>query len=1265
MEASEPDARLISFLSGLLISGPIQHSVSGQNIANALLEAWTMGLLAPSVPWRMISAMTISSLLNSCPRTWDIQPSKIIPLRRVFQRLNSIISRRIWAERAALPIYSRYLQSLIELQSIVSSFPTLSKLSPLKITVDAATPSPLVFQQNTDIDNFGVNKSWEAREGWVCSDTSWEVWTGAIEYFAVDWTSPSRSAVRSLMDGGEGPPFLREGCTVLRGLDWGEDGSGTITGNEDGKETYDVEKSEREKAKKEQDEQSLPKPASETGQPSPEESEVEATDVPTESEPLDPPKEKKKKLPLPKLPLGRVISIEQWKGVPGAARRVRWDLTGEESIYRYGGDGGRFDIVHVEANDKSTRVVKRHPHSETAEQCAARHGFGAPRVYNVLLRIRKSEMKCEEFEGEIEHICDGILEVPDFGAGIEVACRFHEDGAVTITEGDLIFGSKDSGWEARFGQPTFLPGTTTVLSATSLVNSACIREDGIIEGSIADNSNYEELLGSSSFPAKSLRNRANGGKVRVASEMRLIRSKYACRGRSSILPPLSFDNDWHAPSLSVSRDQRTVTCLSAEGRTTAFFSTGFSKGVHYWEIKIEQADVGSVYVGVAEKPKSSAASGSSPYDSRPRLNRWLGWGFVNFRATYNEGSERVYGSHCHAGDTIGVLLDCDAGRLSFFFDGVKYGEHILNDLGCAFENISPFGFNADGCGGGGAGQGAPSGEGGRGGRYPANGTVRPKALWPVIGLRHPGDRVTISHKWMTNYGVDGSTMLRNAMLVDEVLQSYCFPIAKKGPQVVPKDNSLDSIELPKWIVQESFAELKRWEEGKWCRSATRANGPMNLPTSGLNIDIDVSPQVCAAACANLGLKFVLLPGDKVCVKRSAGRILELLEEAEILGAFSGKLWYQIVSQKSEGGSLKEGGGRAWFWDESEVVDGGLQLVVSRPANEIVLPLLDRFKCTARGGLRITYSSGAIMRADIEILEHVSQSIGVIPDGTVIPREDIIERRLNSSGLVRFLVKYEPIGTGWISYRIRGGNEEAVVELVDAKDSDSFESSTGVSISCPFESAKIWFKEYKNLSDTQGENIDTANNCWEAWKISSSAEFEGLLKIGVVQGMTYRDSDSLLSQIVTSISDHTKSGSALDCRYESFSAALFHALKAHNRLHPSDILINCPTPQSSSHQLAATKISTLSGPFPSMKALLARVALLRALNRRAKYALPLYSIRPPQEDSGIIGGLAGFGASVERLGKSRKTASLASVRDFILYILFLFACFKVLTSLIYY
>ena len=95
----------------------------------------------------------------------------------------------------------------------------------------------------------------------------------------------------------------------------------------------------------------------------------------------------------------------------------------------------------------------------------------------------------------------------------------------------------------------------------------------------------------------------------------------------------------------------------------------------------------------------------NPSHFRPlRKRSYCYRGFVNFRATYSSGAERVYGVHCHAGDTIGVLLDCDSGRLNYFIDGVKYGEHILNDLGCAFENISPMGFDADGCGSGGAAQ---------------------------------------------------------------------------------------------------------------------------------------------------------------------------------------------------------------------------------------------------------------------------------------------------------------------------------------------------------------------------------------------------------------------------------------------------------------------------------------------------------------------------------------------------------------------------------
>ena len=114
---------------------------------------------------------------------------------------------------------------------------------------------------------------------------------------------------------------------------------------------------------------------------------------------------------------------------------------------------------------------------------------------------------------------------------------------------------------------------------------------------------------------------------------------------------------------------------------------------------------------------------------------------------------------------------------------------------------------------------------------------------------------------------------------------------------------------------------------------------------------------CAAACANIGLPIALLPGDKVDVKRSAGRLLELQEEAVVLGAYQGQLWYRLISQKSEGGSLMEGGGRAWFWDESDAVDGGLKLIGEGKGRSIELPKIKRFKPS--GGLKIVYSGGAV------------------------------------------------------------------------------------------------------------------------------------------------------------------------------------------------------------------------------------------------------------------------------------------------------------------
>lgn len=1325
-QAMAPDARLISFVSGLLLSEPVRAATANAAhmdatmVSSHLLEAWSVGLLSASMPWRMVCAMTSSGILDDNADALNYVLHRIPTLAGLYRRLPSIVARRAWAERAAMPICSRYIQAYIELlSSLQAAGGSHRLLSPEDVSTDAAMPKPLPrLHARSELST----SCWEWEEGFVGSDASFETWTGLVEVFPVSWQAPPRSAVKALMDGGDGPPMLREGCKVIRSKDW----AGRY---EDGQDVYEAAKTARDKAKKEAQEaekvanETTPasskatttaasdvegsqevedeaveaeevNPADESGaEPEPEvaESEVsgEAVDalLPDRSQspspnpspepnsavatPLVSDKEdpaptttprKQKKQPNPKLPIGTVLSIEPWNGIPGLGRRVRWHLTGEEGVYRYGGDGGRFDIAHVEVNDKETRVKKRHPHPESAEQCAARYGFGKGQRFSVLLRLSRHGLHCDDDASEFLH--QGILEWPDFGAGIRVQCRFHSDGALTITEQELIFGSKDSGWEARFGQPSYIPGQVMVLSPT--VGSPD-------EATDAASSQYEKLLGSASFVASTLRDRKDGGKVRVASEMQLTRSRRCSSGDeidvhpsskltegvssgpAPLPPPLSFDKDCHASSIALSCDGRTATCITSDGRGTAFAAAGFTKGIHYWEVKIEHADVGSIFIGVAEKPSPSSGGGSSLSGygiERNKLQRWLGMGFVNFRATYTAGAERVYGAHCHKGDIVGVLLDCDSGRISFFYDGLKYGEHILNDLGCAFENNSPFGFNADGCGTGGAGQGAPSGAdgSGRGGRLPSNGAVRLKALWPVIGLRTPGDRVTLSCKWSSSLGVDGVSMLRNAMAVDQILRRYEQP-----------SNTTHS-SLPDWFIEESYKEYERWRSGRWLRTTTRGSGPHPLTCSTLDVDIDVSAIACASACASLGLKKALLPGDRVAIKRSNGRILELDEEALVLGACQGRLYYQIVSQKSEGGALSEGGGRAWFWDESEVVDGSLQIIGTARGLDIDLPLLERFQCSSAGGLRVVYSGGAVVRSDLEIIDG-SVNLGTIPHGTVIPKCDVLERRVNSCGVVRYRVKYEDVcSEGWISSKIRGGKEESIVELLskasdhdlndrhddnpseeEYKENDDVESSSSNEkdkiFVCANDVARYWYAEYRTALEKEGVRVALQNENSD-WAIKDSVEFKSLLTSSLSENMSGLQADSIIGSAVCAIANFSRTGDATECSFDAVASAFaFSTSTAESKAESKDRKFDIVSTDEA-NKAAATVLGRLGTSPLSAKALLVRVAMLRALNRRAHHAFPWLPVRPAQENSSVLGGLAGFGTSCERIGRSRLLSASA-------------------------
>jgi len=234
-----------------------------------------------------------------------------------------------------------------------------------------------------------------------------------------------------------------------------------------------------------------------------------------------------------------------------------------------------------------------------------------------------SQQRIEIIDEEKEYVCPGIMEWPDFGAGISIELRFYCDGAISITEQKLVYGSNDSGWESRFGVPSYCPGTVYYLTETKVVSSSLLKEYGLSEDISIKTSPFQELLGSTSFRVNQLKNPKDGSHLRVGSELRLVRSRVensSLLSHVATLPYIMFDHNYHAGCLSISRDGRAVSCNAAEGRGTVFANVGFSKGIHYWEVKIDHGTVGGIFIGVAEKPKME--QGDSYYEVTSQLNRW-------------------------------------------------------------------------------------------------------------------------------------------------------------------------------------------------------------------------------------------------------------------------------------------------------------------------------------------------------------------------------------------------------------------------------------------------------------------------------------------------------------------------------------------------------------------------------------------------------------------------------------------------------------------
>lgn len=300
-------------------------------------------------------------------------------LRRWFAKLRGRVVRRLWCERASAPVYSRYLQTLVDV--LVASKERLVKCEDFDVVgalkLDSTVPD-LLPRPYMGIDDHVVTDDWLVFRG------SFSV--ASIDNPVIEKVKQRGKGIRGLMDGGDGPPLLDVGMTVLRGEDWNDEDYGLEDGWEEkkgGGGAASVQEDEGGESEKDREEEEVEDVVGEIlptvgvggeGNSSVDDDntdnvsttsmgDVSATSVggvadddnsttstltaattETESSKRKKQKAERKRRKKEKraakaakketLPLGEVVEICDYKGVKGAGRKVKWAKTGVERVYR-------------------------------------------------------------------------------------------------------------------------------------------------------------------------------------------------------------------------------------------------------------------------------------------------------------------------------------------------------------------------------------------------------------------------------------------------------------------------------------------------------------------------------------------------------------------------------------------------------------------------------------------------------------------------------------------------------------------------------------------------------------------------------------------------------------------------------------------------------------------------------------------------------------------------------------------------------------------
>ena len=920
-----------------------------------LIQAWEFGLRCPATAFKICILKMLSYIVQDLVGLEPDVLSKIMSFPDCYiftlegmQRFKVQAKFRLNAERNSLPVCSEYLQALLEFSVSVEH------LHAIRNVLVGGVPDRTRREENDSLPFFENQReheepkfNWEAISGRIFTDGSegWDTYTGSVKLLRVPGI-PGTALRTKTSERQEFPPELMIGCKVARGSqkssikaatykspskpeskgNWMSSSSDRLERFADASPTLERIRSHDETPPttdsisrlKKLFEQSANRDASEAPSSSKDEGlEVEeAQDV-----------------------IGTVTKIISWSSSdgPGSAREITWDDGTIESV-RWGAQG-TYDVIHVVAKDG--KVTSRYPAPTPQIVKVASTGFGAEKTFGVIMRTRFVD---QIGSNSTRKVIIAIIEWPDFCSSVFAEGSVDQDGSWTFTEKNLISGSAHSGWDLRFGSPQWQPGTVYKMD----VNSKCIDKT---------DTNSLDMAGKCTFSAQ-----IAGRNVNIIGEIQVQKSHL-----------FYFDQKVHSSNTVLSNDLLSVSKTSSSGQGCAFGTIGFSSGVHFWEFKIEQAEIGSIYLGVSEKPDVRTT----------RLSRWMGSGFVSNRTSFETASQSigervaVYGDHFHTGDIVGVLLDMNKGRLSFFLDGLKYGEHNISDLGEAFDNLTN------------------------------PGSVKPKTLFPIVGINRSTDRVTLTPRWLSSIGANAH---------EEYL------LYKKAWLLLSSWSKERSTQLPfsehMWIYREGWRNWLAWKTGKQMRIRTRCK------ISSMPVVVDVSPRACMQASVKLGLEYSLFSGDHVLFSKSSGRVLGVKEEAIILGAFKGLLWYRLDAQQSNNSGLMESSSLAWCLLPADIE--GMTIVRRRSTEssklpqallDIPLPRLPMF----RGGLiHLFHDSGAVVRDGLEI--DTSDVLCNIPSNTIIYA---VEKRVNASNINRYRVLFNG-KYGWISEKMRGGSEEVML-----------------------------------------------------------------------------------------------------------------------------------------------------------------------------------------------------------------------------------------------